>query len=89
MAAELLTTLWLCWSPPPGVAAWLPWVGLATVAVNWASTALLQIPRHNRLSVGFDAEAARTLVTTNWIRTITWTLHGVIAAWMLVTALTR
>ena len=89
MAAELLTTLWLCWSPPPGVAAWLPWAGLATVAVNWASTAALQIPKHNLLSRGFDAEAARTLVTTNRIRTAAWTAHGGLSAWMLFSALTR
>ena len=84
MAVELLTTAWLCWNPPPGVSGWLPWAGLTTVAVNWASTAFLQIPRHRRLGLGCDAEAARTLVSTNWIRTVAWTLHGTLAAWLLV-----
>ncbi len=88
MAAELLTTLWLCWSPPPGVPGWLPWVGLGTVAVNWASTALLQVPTHNRLARGFDAEAARSLVTTNRIRTAAWSLHGIVSASLVFTALT-
>lgn len=87
MAAELLSTVWLCLATPPGVAAWLPWAGLGTVAINWASTALLQVPRHDRLSRGFDERAARTLVTTNWIRTAAWTAHGAIAAWMLSSAL--
>ncbi|BAM03244.1 hypothetical protein [Phycisphaera mikurensis] len=88
MAVELGATVWLCLSPPPGVPPWIPWLGLATVAINWASTALLQIPRHRVLARGFDAGAARSLVTTNWIRTAAWTAHGVLAAAAIVTALT-
>ena len=39
------------------------------VAVNWHSTALIQVPLHRRLAGGFDPSAARRLVVTNWWRT--------------------
>jgi hypothetical protein len=55
--------------------------------VIWASTALLQIPAHGRLASGFDASAAATLVSSNWIRTVAWSARGAIVAAMLWQAL--
>lgn len=46
------------------------------LALNWLSTWLVQIPLHNRLATGFDSEAHRRLVKTNWLRTAAWTLRG-------------
>ena len=60
------------------------WAGAALVAVIWLSTALLQVPLHQRLDQGCDATAHARLVSTNWIRTVAWTLRGVIAAWLLL-----
>ena len=62
-----------------------PWTlaGVALLALIWASTALLQIPLHNALSTGFDAEVHARLVHTNWIRTIAWTVRGVLALYLL------
>jgi len=57
--------------------------GAALLFVVWASTALLQVPLHNELSGGFDAAAHARLVQTNWIRTIAWTLRGLIALSLL------
>jgi hypothetical protein len=56
-----------------------PWflASLVPLAFNWASTWLVQIPLHHRLGSGFDAEAHRRLVTSNWCRTAAWTLRGV------------
>lgn len=56
-----------------------PWVlaSLAPLAFNWLSTWRVQIPLHESLSNGFDPEAHRKLVSSNWWRTLAWTLRGV------------
>jgi hypothetical protein len=60
--------------------------GLALLAFVHASTVLLQVPTHRRLSAGFDAAVAKRLVTTNWIRTAGWSARGAVAVAMVVTA---
>lgn len=80
MFAELFASIGLLLLMPTGVSRWLLWAGAATVAINWGSTWLLQVPQHGKLTAGFDATAHATLVNTNWIRTFAWTAHGLIAA---------
>jgi len=59
--------------------------GLALVGIIWLSTALIQVPLHNKLvQGGYDLETIRSLVKGNWIRTISWTLRVPIALWLLV-----
>jgi hypothetical protein len=87
MLVEALTAGMLVVARPAGVSAWLAWTGFALVIVIWASTALLQIPAHGRLASGFDASAAATLVSSNWIRTVAWSVRGAIVAAMLWQAL--
>ena len=53
------------------------------LAIIWASTAFLQVPMHNALANGFDAQAHARLVDTNWIRTIAWTARGILALYFL------
>ena len=55
-----------------------PWAiaGAVLVAIIWVSTALIQVPCHNRLAGGFDQPSHRRLVDSNWIRTIAWSLRG-------------
>lgn len=48
-------------------------VGLGFVAAIWATTGLIQVPLHRRLSHGRDEASIRKLVATNWIRTVLWT----------------
>jgi hypothetical protein len=59
-------------------------VGLLLLVAIWASTALLQVPCHRKLSTGFDLSTARRLVTTNWMRTLAWTARAGVAMFMLV-----
>ncbi len=49
------------------------------------------MPLYVRLGVAFDANAHRALVTTRWIRTVAWALHGaLVASWLaLARALER
>lgn len=83
MLVELATAVYLALWPPPGLPRGALWAGLALVGVIWASTALLQVPMHNRLAAGFDPSAHRVLVSTNWIRTVAWTLRGLLVLWLL------
>jgi hypothetical protein len=61
-------------------------VGLALLAMIHASTVMLQVPTHRRLSEGYDVEIVHRLVRTNWVRTIGWSLRVVVAVAMFVTA---
>ena len=80
---ELVTALALVWLRPFGLPAWQVWTGLALVGVIWLSTALLQVPLHNTLAAGFDADVHRRLVATNWIRTVAWSLRSALVLAML------
>jgi hypothetical protein len=83
MLLELGTAALLLWLRPAIVEPLLLWTGAVLLAVIWLSTALLQVPRHNLLSRGFDETAYRALVATNWIRTIGWSLRAVLVLWLL------
>jgi hypothetical protein len=56
---------------------------IALLVLIWLSTFLLQVPLHSRLSKGFDAAAHASLVRTNWIRTLAWSVRGGLLLWML------
>ncbi len=87
MLIELLTAAWLLGSPPEGVSAWQTWSGMLLLGIIWGSTALLQVPQHGILATAFDETAYTTLVSTNWIRTLAWTLRGGVVLSMLYTVL--
>lgn len=86
MAVEGVTALVLAWSPPGDLSRILPVLGLVLLAVVHASTVLLQVPRHQRLSVAHDDRTIATLVSTNWIRTAGWSARGALAVAMVVLA---
>jgi uncharacterized membrane protein len=56
----------------------MTYLASALTVVNWLSTFLIQIPCHEKLMQGFDAETHRWLVKSNWIRTIAWSGRGLI-----------
>lgn len=81
MLIEIATAAILVFHQPAGLPRWVAVAGLAMVVAIWISTATLQVPCHNRLSQGFDQQAYRMLVSTNWIRTILWSIRGIILGW--------
>jgi hypothetical protein len=87
MAVEGVTALWIAAVPPDGVSRVTALAGCVLLAVIHGSTVFLQVPMHVALSEGFDRAKAERLVRTNWIRTIGWTLRGVLAAGMVDSAL--
>jgi hypothetical protein len=78
MGVELVTGIVLLTDPPPGIEQPLLWFGAALMVVNWVCTGLVSVPLHGRL-VGRDrATVQARLVATNWIRTVVWSLRGVL-----------
>lgn len=86
MLTELVTAALLLLpllSATTGRVDWLPLAGAVLVAVIWTSTVFVQVPLHGRLEQRFDPAAIARLVSTNWIRTIAWTLRALIALELL------
>ena len=83
MLIEAVTSLTIVFRPPTGVSAGEAWSGLALVAVIWISTATLQVPLHRRLAKGFEPSAHRSLVLTNWIRVLAWSLRAALVLYWL------
>ena len=78
MLLEIGSAAALLFLAPAGFPRWAALVGIFLVAAIWISTAALQIPCHQRLMTGFDETAYQRLVSTNWIRTILWSVRGVL-----------
>lgn len=83
MFVELGTSFLLWTSRPANVTNTAVIAGIVLVLAIWASTFFLQVPQHAKLSLGFDAGAHASLVNSNWIRTIAWSLRGLLTAWMI------
>jgi len=87
MLLEAATAVALVVWTPPGISVPLVWAGLILVAGIWLSTAFLQSPRHTTLGRGFDPSAHRFLVTSNWLRTVLWSLRGLVVLCILSEAM--
>lgn len=83
MLLELATAGLLLLARPPVMPVWVAWLGAALVGVVWISTALLQLPLHGVLGQGFDPRSHALLVSTNWVRTLAWTLRGLLMLWVV------
>ncbi|MEM6688552.1 MAG: hypothetical protein AAF664_03940 [Planctomycetota bacterium] len=86
MLVEIATAAYLCFNAPEGTTRNSMIAGMVMLGLIWISTAALSVPYHGKLMHGFDADAYRGLVSTNWIRTILWTArgllwHGVCGEW--------
>jgi hypothetical protein len=82
MIVELATAGLLIFYPPANVNKWILCTGAALVAVVWASTFFLQVPLHEKLAQGYNADTHRALVNTNWIRTVAWTIRAGLVLWL-------
>jgi hypothetical protein len=84
MLLELATGL-LLWLKMPLHPVWI--FNTMALAVIWGSTALWQVPLHKRLPL-VDGAARRALVrklvTSNWLRTVFWSLRGLLLVGVLL-----
>jgi hypothetical protein len=83
-AVQGLTTIILLVAPPAGVPRWLVWLAAVLAALPVLVTVTMSVPAHQQLAGGFDVAAHARLVTTNWLRTVAWSAHGVVATVLLV-----
>jgi len=83
MAVEGLTTLALLAQQPMGVTWYLPWIGAILLAVALGCTVLLSVPLHSQMAKNPDALVGAKLVSTNWPRTIAWSLRSVVCVVMV------
>lgn len=82
MFVELITSCLLLLSRPQVIGKEV-WLGVLLVGIIWLSTAFLQVPQHNILTKGFNDAAYQSLVSTNWLRTIAWTLRTLLVSYWL------
>jgi hypothetical protein len=82
MLIEGATAALLIWFRPAGVPEWSVWSGLVLLGFTWLSTAFIQVPCHQSLSEAFEPVVHQRLVSTNWLRTAAWSLHGSLVLWM-------
>jgi hypothetical protein len=87
MAIEGVTTLLLLGMVPSGVAWFVPWLAGIPLAVALGATVFLSVPRHARMAASPDAQVGRELVSTNWVRTVAWSVRGVVVAGMFLATL--
>lgn len=83
MIVELITSIFLIIYPSEHIDSKLIWLGLILTLIVWTSTFFLQIPMHEKLAQGFDADAHKFLVNSNWIRTIAWSLHSFLVVYFV------
>ena len=83
MLLELIFTAIIFFAPPTSIPSSLNWLNAVLLGIVWLSTAFLQVPQHSILSSGFDEKAYQTLVNSNWIRTVAWSVKAVIATVMV------
>ncbi|MDP1662146.1 MAG: hypothetical protein Q8L55_09550 [Phycisphaerales bacterium] len=86
MLIELATAATLCFRTTAADRT-LALTGAALLAVIWASTWLLQVPLHNRLSTGYQPLLIRRLATSNWLRTAAWTARALITGALFTRAM--
>jgi hypothetical protein len=62
------------------------WIASGLTALLWLSTFLIQVPLHDRLRSGYNAQSIERLVASNWVRTMGWTLRSALLIWAMTKA---
>ena len=83
MLVELVCAILLLLRPPATFPRSVVIAGAVLVVLIWMSTFLLQVPQHDKLHHAFDPQAHLRLVSTNWIRTIAWSIRAALVLLML------
>ncbi len=83
MVLELITTVMLLLNRPGYIRNYEAWILVILTLGVWGSTFFIQVPLHGQLIDGKDWESIRKLVSSNWIRTVLWTVKGVVCCWIV------
>ncbi|MGK5593754.1 MAG: hypothetical protein ACSNEK_00150 [Parachlamydiaceae bacterium] len=74
MGSAFLLMLW----PIEQVSYGLYVLNFALIALIWVQTIVLHLPTHRYLQTQYSLEHIHRLSAINWLRTLTWTLHGIV-----------
>lgn len=80
MVAELASSFGLAWVD--GFLS-LHAAGFYLVLLIWVSTGLFSVPAHSKLESAKDEQAIQKLVSTNWFRTILWSVKSGLNLYLL------
>lgn len=83
MLIEFFTAMWLCFFSTDNRS--LLFINIIILLFIWIGTFFLSVPLHSRLLLGHQAMLIESLVVTNWLRTVLWTLKSVLLTygWMI------
>lgn len=81
MITELVTSGLLWWNE--GFVS-LNGIGFYLVFAIWLATAFLSVPNHAKLAIGKNDSIITSLVNTNWVRTVLWTLKVLLSFYILI-----
>ena len=83
MIVEGITAVILLFARPSFIPLPAALLGLLLVILIWGATFFLAAPQHQLLAAGFDEQAHRLLVSTNWVRTLAWSGRTALLLWLL------
>lgn len=87
MVVELITALMLVFLAKKDE-SFLCWIAFILVLGIWVCTAFGSIPCHEKLCTnGFDEGVHKLLLSSNWIRTILWSIRAGLLTYMLYRAM--
>lgn len=78
MLIEVITAILLIGASTEGTLTKLAGANLILLILIWLSTFLFQLNQHQKLSVRFSLKIVQRLIRCNWIRTLLWTLKGLV-----------
>ncbi len=78
MFVEMATGIFLIFECPAYFDFAASLFGLICLVLVWLSTAFLQAPQHQVLATGYDEHSHRFLIRSNWIRTLLWSVRGLL-----------
>lgn len=78
MLTEFCTGAFLLLWPITQVSYWLYQLNFALIVAIWLETFFMQLPIHRLLQKNHSLEAIDKLISSNWLRTFTWSIHGLV-----------
>jgi hypothetical protein len=79
MLVELITAIWLLTTP---ISSRHLINAMVLLAIIWIATFGAIAPLHSRIMRGYDEQAIRVLIRSNWIRTVCWTGRAGLMSWI-------
>lgn len=80
MVMEIFTGMAILFDQKLNLLSSINFTGLILI---WAATVFFSVPLHGKLSTGSDLQTIHSLISTNWIRTICWTLRSVLIIYFM------